>query len=331
MALGLPLPAGAPTFYGSLMGGAHRDNRLLAILCILGAVGFSSTQDAITKSLSGQFAAYETVIFRCLGSLPVLIVLLARTVGFRSLATPLLARVLLRSLILCGGYFSFVLAIAAMPIANGVAIYFTMPFFVAGLAGPMLGEHVRLHRWLAIVAAFLGVLVIVRPGAGVFEPAALFALLSAFLYAVGQMYGRPLAQQISPTIIAMWQNTVYFSVALLLAILFNSFDFGFLTHKSLVFLSRPWVSPGFADLLVMLTNGLLAAVGMVLFIFAYKYGETNFVAPLEYSAMIWAMSYGFLVFGDRPDRYMLAGAAVVVAAGILMVWRDRQLDRAIAA
>ena len=64
---------------------------------------------------------------------------------------------LLRSLILCTAYFAFVLSIAAMPIANSVAIYFTMPFFVAGLAGPLLGERVRIYRWLAIIAGFIGV------------------------------------------------------------------------------------------------------------------------------------------------------------------------------
>jgi drug/metabolite transporter (DMT)-like permease len=154
------------------MTAAHRDNRLLAIGCILAAVGFAATQDAVVKSMSGSYSAYETVMFRCVGSMPILAALLRRTGGFPSLATPLLGRVLLRSIILCTAYFAFVLSIAAMPIANSVAIYFTMPFFVAGLAGPLLGERVRIHRWLAIIAGFIGVIIMVRPGAGVFEPAA---------------------------------------------------------------------------------------------------------------------------------------------------------------
>lgn len=308
----------------------HQDNRILAIVCVLAAVGFASTQDAVVKAMSGSFSAYETVMFRCLGSFPVLAVLLYRAGGFRQLATPLLGRVLLRSIILCTGYFAFVLSIAAMPIANSVAIYFTMPFFVAGLAGPLLGERVRLHRWLAIAAGFIGVLIMVRPGAGVFEPAALLALLSAFAYAIGQMLGRPIAQEVPPVVIAMWQNTVYFSVGLLLAILFNSFDFSWLSHKSLVFLSRPWVWPSRLDGLILSANGILAAFGMILFVSAYKYGESNFVAPFEYSSMIWAVTYGLLVFGDFPDGFTWIGAAVVVVAGIAMIWRDRQLDRATA-
>jgi drug/metabolite transporter (DMT)-like permease len=313
------------------MGRHHQDNRTLAIVCILAAVGIAATQDAITKSMSGDYSAYQTVIFRCLGSVPVLVILLWRDGQSRRLFPALLPRVILRSLILCSAYFAFVLSIAAMPIANSVAIYFTMPFFVASLAGPLLGETVRVHRWLAIVAGFLGVLIMTRPGAGTFEPAALFALYSAFGYAVGQMIGRPLAQQVAPTIIANWQNLVYLIVALVLTVIFNSFDFSGVTHKSLAFLSRPWVSPPMQDFLILLANGVLAAFGMILFVSAYKYAESNFVAPFEYSAMIWAVAYGVLVFGDFPDTFTWIGAAVVVIAGLLMIWRDRQLDRTVSA
>ncbi len=222
------------------------------------------------------------------------------------------------------------LSIAAMPIANSVAIYFTMPFFVAGLAGPVLGERVRLHRWLAIIMGFIGVIIMVRPGAGVFEPAAVLSLLSALGYAYGQMIGRPIAQQVSPIVIAIWQNSVYILVSLALAILFNSFDFSWIAHKSLVFLSRPWVWPPAGDAAILFANGFLAAGGMLLFVSAYKYGESNFVAPFEYSAMIWAVGYGLLLFNDFPDSFTWIGAAVVVVAGILMIWRDRQLDRSVA-
>jgi drug/metabolite transporter (DMT)-like permease len=312
------------------MTGTHRDNRLLAIGCVLAAVGFASTQDAVVKSMSGDYSAYETVIFRCAGSMPILVALLWKTGGLSSLATPLLGRVLLRSIILCSAYFAFVLSIAAMPIANSVAIYFTMPFFVAGLAGPLLGERVRIHRWLAIIAGFIGVIVMVRPGAGVFEPAAFLALYSAFGYAWGQMMGRPLAHQMAPAVIANWQNLVYLGVAAALALVFNLVDFSGVSHRSLAFLSRPWVWPPATDAAILLANGLLAAFGMVLFVSAYKYAETNFVAPFEYSSMVWAVGYGLILFGDFPDAFTWMGAAVVVAAGITMIWRDRQLDRAAA-
>ena len=246
-----------------------------------------------------------------------------------SISTPLLPYVLLRGVILAIAYLAFVLAIAAMPIANAVAIYFTMPFFVAGLAGPLLGERVRIHRWLAIIAGFVGVMIMVRPGAGVFEPAALLALLSALGYAVGQMLGRPLSQKVAPILIATWQNFVYAAMAIGIGILFNTVDFGTFEHPSLVFLSRPWVWPGAFDAFLLLGHGMLAACAMMLFINAYRLAETNFVAPFEYSAMIWAVFFGLVLFNDFPDNYTWIGATIVIVAGILMILRDRQLDRSL--
>lgn len=306
----------------------HIDNRMLAIACILAGVGVASTQDAITKTMAAGYPAPETLLLRCIGSLPVLIPLLMRDGGLGLLWTPLLGRILARGLILGFAYLCFVLAIAAMPIANAVAIYFTMPFFVAGLAGPILGERVRLHRWLAIIAGFIGVMVMVRPGIAVFEPAAIFALLAALGYAVGQMIGRPLSQQVQPVVIAVWQNFIYLLIGVGLGLLFGVFDFGPFQHPSLVFLSRPFVVPPPTDAAILLGNGLLAAFGMLFFVNAYKHAESNFVAPFEYSAMVWAVLYGLVIFHDFPDIYTWIGAAIVVTAGILMIWRDRQLDRA---
>jgi drug/metabolite transporter (DMT)-like permease len=305
------------------------DNRTLATMFVLGAVGLASTQDAVVKYMSSGYPAYETLLLRCIGSVPVIVFMLWREGKGWSIATPLLPLVLLRAAILSAAYLSFVLSIAAMPIANAVAIYFTMPFFVAGLAGPLLHERVRPHRWAAIVAGFLGVLIMVRPGAGVFEPAAVLALLSAMGYAVGQMLGRPLSQKVAPIIIATWQNFVYAGLAIGLGLLFNLVDFGTFTHPSLVFLSRPWVWPGAFDATLLLGHGVLAGCAMIMFINAYRLAETNFVAPFEYSAMIWAVGFGLVLFGDFPDLYTWIGAAVVIAAGILMILRDRQLDRSV--
>jgi drug/metabolite transporter (DMT)-like permease len=306
----------------------HRDNRLIAVACLLAGVGLASMQDAIVKHLSGGYPAYETLMMRSLGSLPVLLLMLWRGKAFGKLAPPMAGRIVLRGLILGLAYLCFVLSIAAMPLANAVAIYFTMPFVVAGLAGPLLGETVRPHRWLAIVAGFIGVLIVVRPGIAAFEWASVLALFSAFGYGIGQMIGRPIAQKVPPVIIAVWQTAIYFSIGLALAVLFNGVDFGTFYHPSMVFLSRPLVWPDLQDFALMLFMGVLAAVAMILFVNAYKYGETNFVAPFEYSSMVWAVLYGIFVFGDFPDLYTWAGAAMVITAGILMVWRDRVLDRA---
>lgn len=299
------------------------DNKARAAVLALLAIGLASTQDAIVKAMSGTYPVYETMLIRGLTSLPILAVWLARVHGLKALGTPLWPRVLLRAVILCSAYLAFILAIAAMPIANMVAIYFTMPFFVAGLAGPFLGERVPVYRWIAIIAGFCGVIVMVRPGMQAFEPASLLAVYSAFGYAVGQMMGRSLAQKVEPLVIANWQNAVYFLVAALVGIVAQMTGLVGEGQKSLAFLTRPFVWPTLEDFMLLSTVGVLAAFAMMSFISAYGLAQSSFVAPFEYSGMVWAVLFGFLFFNDFPDFWTWTGMAIVAGAGLFMLAMDR--------
>jgi drug/metabolite transporter (DMT)-like permease len=298
------------------------ERRLLAALLITSGIGIASAQDAIVKSVAHSMPVYEALLIRGAVGAPILAVWLALTDGFKSFITPLFGRLVLRGFILSSAYIAFLLAIAAMPIANAVAIYFTMPFFVATLAGPFLGESVPVYRWLAMSSAFIGVLIMVRPGVGVFEPASLLALYSAFGYAVGQMMGRRYSQSVPPITMSNVQNAVYLVVAATMFFVFNGAGWELTGHKSLAFLSRPAVVPTLTEFLLLSLMGALAAVASVLFTFAYKFAQSNFVAPFEYTAMIWAVFYGLVLFGDFPDAMTWVGMAVVIAAGLWMMWRD---------
>lgn len=300
------------------------DNKVRAAAFALLAVGLASTQDAVVKAMSGTYPVYETMIIRACVALPILGIWLALALGLRALASPLWPRILLRALILCSAYLSFILSMAAMPMANTVAIYFTMPFFVAGLAGPFFGERVPLYRWIAITAGFAGVIVMVRPGVQAFEPASLLALYSAFGYAVGQMMGRKLAQEAPPLVIANWQNAVYLACSVLVGLAAQATGFAGEGHKSLAFLTRPWVWPSLPDFLLLSFLGVLAAFTIVSFVSAYKYAESSFVAPFEYSAMAWAILFGLLFFNDFPDLLTWSGMAIVVGAGLFMLIMDRR-------
>ena len=157
--------------------------------------------------------------------------------------------------------------------------------------------------------------------------ASLFALYSAFGYALGQMMGRDIARHVPPTVMAFHQNIVYLAVAAVLVAVSYSFDFSGVTHKSLSFLLRQWVMPAWPDLLLMCLLGAMASCGMILFGTAYKLAESSFVAPFEYSSMIWAVLFGFLLFGDIPGLHTVAGGVIVVSAGLFMLWMDRARDR----
>jgi drug/metabolite transporter (DMT)-like permease len=303
-------------------------HKLKAIGFIILAVGLATSQDAIVKYMTGTFPAYETVAFRGLAAMPFLLAWQARGPGFKALNTSMLGLVMLRSLILCTAYFSFVLAIAVMPLANAVAIYFTMPFFMAAMVGKGLGEKVPLYRWFAIIVGFVGVVITLRPGTSTFQPASLFALYSAFGYAVGQMMSRHISQTVSPIVISNWQNLFYVGFAILVGL--AVYAMGFTGTDLMPSLTKPFQWPGTSEIVKLVILGLFSAIGATAFISAYQNAEANFVAPFEYTAMIWAVLFGIFVFNDFPDIYTWVGAAVVIAAGLFMLAMDHSRTRNLA-
>lgn len=304
-------------------------SRLRAAAFAVGSVGLASMQDAIVKGVSGDLPVYEAVIIRTVASLPLLMTWLFLTSSFSNLfPARMLPLLLLRSFILCTAYFGFVLSIAALPLATSVSIYFTMPFIVAALAGWFLGERVPTYRWIAITIGFAGVLLMVRPGSEAFQPAALYALWSAVGYAIGQMIGRRLSFRVEPVVIANWQNFTYFAAAVVIGLVAPAFAGLDVSDKSLQFLIRPWVWPDTYQLLLLIIMGVLSALASAGFILAYRNAEANFVAPFEYTALLWAVLNGVVFFGDFPDSSTWSGAAIVIGAGVWMLWKDQNTTSA---
>jgi drug/metabolite transporter (DMT)-like permease len=299
------------------------DNRLAGVLNICGGVAIASTLDALTKYLSGSYPVHEVMVVRCLTSVPLFFAMMAYEKSLSSIVPKRLGWIALRGLILASANLSFYLAIAAIPIADAVAIYFTMPFFVAAIVAPLLGERVRVYRWVAIAAGFLGVLLMIRPGSGVFEPAALLALWSAFGYGAGQAMARPLSGVVPASVIVFHQNNIYLAVALVLAAIFGTGALANESHASLGFLTGGWAMPRAGDFWLMILFGVMSAAAMPLFVFAYKLAEANFIAPFEYTAMFWAVVWGVVLFRDFPDLWTWAGALVVIGAGLFMISMDR--------
>jgi drug/metabolite transporter (DMT)-like permease len=138
------------------------------------------------------------------------------------------------------------------------------------------------------------------------------------------MMGRKLAQEAPPLVIANWQNAVYLACSVLVGLAAQATGFAGEGHKSLAFLTRPWVWPSLQDFLLLSFLGVLAAFTIVSFVSAYKFAESSFVAPFEYSAMAWAIVFGLLFFNDFPDLLTWAGMAIVVGAGLFMLIMDRR-------
>jgi drug/metabolite transporter (DMT)-like permease len=192
------------------------------------------------------------------------------------------------------------------------------------LSGRFLGEPVPIHRWIAIAAAFVGVLIMARPGGEADMVAVVCALYSAIGYAIGQMMGRALSQKADPLVITQIQNITYFLASIALLIFVATSGIHIESNKSLAFLTRAFVWPTQHDLLLMGGMGALSAIAAMSFTYAYKLGEASFVAPFEYSAMIWAVTYGLVIFHDFPDRNTWIGMAIVVLAGLYLMAQDRK-------
>jgi drug/metabolite transporter (DMT)-like permease len=296
---------------------ANREIQGVGSLC-LGAFVFS-LQDVIIKTLSGDHAVTLAIVTRCLVAFPILLVMVQMEVGITRLSSPNLGLHLLRGGLLLVAYTTYFMALAALPLAQAIALYFTVPILVTLLAWPVLGERVGLKAWLAVAAGFIGILIILRPGTGLFEPAALLSLASATAYALSMLLARRLGTTESATVMAFYQNAVYLVGASFGALVFALFGIDKLGHPSLDFLVRPWAMPGLLDTILMGLCGIIAALGMWLLTNAYRLARASLVTVFEYTGMIWAPLWGYVIFSEIPRWTTVVGGLIILASGIFAV------------
>jgi drug/metabolite transporter (DMT)-like permease len=199
------------------------------------------------------------------------------------------------------------IALRYLQLDQTATISFTTPFFIALLAGPLLGEWIHWRRWIAIIVGFCGVLLIARPGYGGIHPAAIFSIISMICYALYNILTRFLAGQDTT-------GTTAFYTALV----------GFLAAS--VPLPAVWVTPTEPLVIAgMIAVGAFGWIGHLFLIIAHRYAPAPVLAPYIYTQLIWYVVGGFLVFGDLPNGFTLAGAAVVTASGLYLLYRERKV------
>ena len=281
-----------------------------------------SIQDVLLKYVAGSYPLSEAIVLRTIVAVPILFALvvysgdlamLLRNAGFLTA----------RALMLFMAYTLYYLAFPALPLADATALYFTVPLFVAVMAGPYLGEHSNWKVWSAVAIGLAGVLIALRPGLGVFEPAALLSLLAAASYAFSQLMARKVGAETSGPVLSLYQNGVFLIAAVALALLFQVAAIETPAHPSLKFLVRPWVWPTMTDGLIMCACGVVASAGTVLLANGYRYAAANTAASFEYTGLIWLMLWGWLVFNETPKATTVAGAVLIVAAGLAALAAQR--------
>jgi drug/metabolite transporter (DMT)-like permease len=211
----------------------------------------------------------------------------------------------LRSAFLLTATLCFFGALRYLPLAEGSAITFLAPIFVIVLSGPLLGERPTRSRWVASVAGFMGILILVRPGSAIFHPATLLLVVAALCNALYFLMTRKLAGENAYTtlVYSALVGTVGLSLAL------------------------PWQLHGGAPTLheaaLFLLLGLFAGLGHWFVIRAYLLAPASLLTPFAYLQIIWATLYGFAIFGQLPDRWSALGMAVIVANGLWLALQAR--------
>jgi drug/metabolite transporter (DMT)-like permease len=208
-----------------------------------------------------------------------------------------------RGVALVGSAVFFIMALGRLPLADAAAVGFVSPLLITALSMPMLGEVVGRRRWAAVAVGFIGVLVVVRPGTGAFQPGAVWVLASSFTWALASILTRRIAGTDAATTL-LWSSV---TGLLLLTLLLPT---GFMV-------------PAWWQTLFCVGLGLVAGTGQFLMVQAYRHAGAALLAPLSYGQMVYAVVLGWLVFHDLPDTWTLAGAAIIIASGIYTVHRER--------
>jgi drug/metabolite transporter (DMT)-like permease len=294
-----------------------QNRKAVAVLFICSGVLIFSLQDAIIKLMSGQYPVSEAVYIRSLIAIPLLVFFVHMETGLGSIAAPQFGWLLVRGATLLISYTAYYLAFPALPLAEAVALSFTIPLFITALARPILGEIVTGRSWAAICTGFVGVLVILRPGAAIFEPAALFSLLSAFLYGLSAIMTRQLGISVCASVMALYQNVVFLVGAACFALVVHAIGPYNAIHPSIEFLIRPWSWPTTYDMLLLASCGVIAAIGTILLTNAYKIAEANFVSSFEYTGILWAPLWGLLLFKEVPHWTTVLGALLIITSGLV--------------
>ncbi|MEZ5926012.1 MAG: DMT family transporter [Hyphomicrobiaceae bacterium] len=285
------------------------------IFVLLGVIAFT-VQDVIVKFLSGDYSIHQIVLFRCLGALPFVSALFLYEGGIRALRVLPLGRVTLRSVIQYLSYMLWFLSLGAMSIADALAIGFVSPLIITALSALVLGARIGLGRWLAIVAGFAGAIVMLRPGFGVFEPAALLVLASAVCYAVSAILTRRLGATVSSAAMSLHSLMLAMLLSGLAGWFANGIPLEDGSHPSLQLMFRAWKWPEATDAALMLSAGVAAGAGMIAVAQAYRISLPAVIAPFEYTAMIWALLAGYVFWSAVPDVLSIAGTIFIIGAGL---------------
>ena len=276
-----------------------------------GAVGFmllgvsgGLSLDLCAKALLVDYSLVQFVFLRSLIGVSIFLLIAKQFGGLRSLVTAKWRWHLLRTFLSTCTMFAFFYGLAHMPLVDALTLGFTAPLMVTALSVPFLGEHVGWRRWAAVIAGFIGVLIILRPGATEVSFASIAVLFAAFTYACMAITSRKLAATESSYALSVYVVA------------------GPMIVSASMLSNGNWQMPDTQGWVLFALAGASSVITWTGIIGAYRRASPALLAPFEYTALIGGAVAGYLIWNEIPDRWVLVGAAVIIASGLFVVHRE---------
>jgi drug/metabolite transporter (DMT)-like permease len=278
---------------------------LLGILCMLLASSLLPIMNGLVQILSTRYSTEQVLWARAASNLVFILALFAPRHGVGLARSAMPGWQLLRSGVHLASMLCFFTGVKYLPLAKAASISFTTPFIVALLAWPLLGERMTTARVAAVGVAFVGVLVVIRPGTEVFQWSALILLGSAFFYAVYQILTRRVAHADRPETSALYSPLMA-------------------TAAMTIVLPFAWLPvASWSDAALLGSLGVLGGTAHYFVARAMTYAQANIISPFGYWQLVASVIVGYLISGYLPDALTWVGAGIIVCAGVSIAWSSR--------
>jgi drug/metabolite transporter (DMT)-like permease len=283
---------------------ARADRPFRGIALILASTIFLGCSDVTAKYLSATLPSIEIAWIRFLVFAMIMVPAMLPGTRLFALQSERPGLQVMRGVALLSSSLFFISGLRFLPIAEASATGFIAPLFVTALSIAFLGEKVGVRRWLATIAGLIGVLIILRPGSSAFHPAAFFPIVSALAWACTLIMTRMMSGKERAITTMTWSAIT--GVCILSALV-----------------PLVWVTPSWHDILFGIFIGVASTAGQWIVVLAFRYADASVLAPFSYTQLVWVSILGFFVFGEVPDIWTIAGAAVIVASGLYTAHRER--------
>tara|TARA_B110000438_G_scaffold302073_1_gene358675 strand:+ start:2172 stop:3086 length:915 start_codon:yes stop_codon:yes gene_type:complete len=283
------------------------ENRPLGIGLLLTAMFTMTAMDAAVKWAVADYSLQQVNFIRSVAAMIVLFPVVWNEGGLRAFRVTKPRVHVWRTILILIISYTWFFALGRMKLADIGAIVMISPLLITSLSALLLKEHVGARRWIAVGVGFLGMLIIVRPGTGVFNPVALLAVTVALGYALFVLSNRANRDSESLTALTYYPLFGIFIVSGLLSPL-------------------DWTAPTIGAWAAMIFVGVCAGIGHLCLTLAFRYASPPVIAPLEYTGLIWAVLFGYVLFDELPDRWTVFGMCLIAAAGVFVVYREASVS-----